>query len=168
MLIRHLAGTASKALNARLAPALLAGAMLAGALAGCSHAGSMTTDGTGAGAVGSGISSGPAAAPSAAPSAARKNGAVPQDAAAFCSFISGVSQVATKATSQKQGLQLLSTIVPRLQVQSVTAPAPVAADFAIVAAAAKQALTEADLAPLATNQVATAGTALTAYCHARS
>lgn len=163
MLIRHAARTALKAPSARIAAGLLAGTMLAGALAGCSHAGSTTAGGAGAGAV-----VGATTSRSSAPSSARTKGAVGEGTAAFCSFIMSVNSVAAKATSQQRGLQLLSTIVPRMQAQTAAAPPSVAADFGIVAAAAKQAAAEADLAPLATNQVATAGTALTAYCHARS
>ena len=62
---------------------------------------------------------------------------------------------------------MLASIVPRLQAQHA-APAAVAADFGIVMTAAEQSVAQGNLSPLATNQVASAGTKLTNYCHSRS
>jgi hypothetical protein len=106
------------------------------------------------------------AATAAAP--ARTNGAVTRGAAAFCSFLTSVNEIAARAASQQQGIQLLVSIMPRLQAQRSAAPAAVAADFGIVVTAAKQAVAQGNLSPLATNQVAAAGTKLTNYCHART
>ena len=122
--------------------AVLAACLLLG---GCSHGGGTT-----------------AAAP------ARTNGAVTEDAAAFCSFLTSVNKVATRGASQHQRLQLLASIVPRLRTRQAAAPAGVAAAFGVVVSAAEKAIAQGNLAPLTTNRVAAAGTKLTGYCHARS
>ena len=143
MLTRHVARAATVPV---VAAALTAG-LLTRALAGCSHA------------------SGPSAAATAPP---RTKGSVVEGSATFCSFLESLNVIATKARSQQQGLQLLAAIMPRLQAQRATAPAPVAAEFVTVADAAAQAHARGNLSPLATNQVAAAGTRLAAYCHSRS
>jgi hypothetical protein len=79
-----------------------------------------------------------------------------------------VNTIAARAGSQQHGIQLLASIVPRLQAQRAATPAAVAADFRIVVNAAEQAVAHGDLSPLVTNHVAAAGTKLTDYCHARS
>lgn len=135
--------------------ALLAGALLIGVLDGCSHAGP----------VASSTAAGPAAS-SAAPE--RSKGAVTQSSAAFCTFITSTHAILTKATSQQQGLAILTTLAPRLRQEQPVAPASVSAEFAVVVAAVQQARVEGSLAPLATDQVATAGASLTSYCHFRS
>jgi hypothetical protein len=127
--------------RAAVAPVLIVGLLLGG----CSHGGSTT-----------------AAAP------VRMNGAVTEGAAAFCSFLTSLNKVAAQAPSQHQRLRLLGSIVPRLRARRATAPAAVAAAFGVVVTAAEQAVTQGNLSPLATDKVATAGTKLTNYCHARS
>jgi hypothetical protein len=127
---------------APLAPALITGLLVVG----CSHASSGATT---------------AATP------ARTRGSVTEGAAPFCSFLTSVNAIAARAASQQQGIQLLASIVPRLQAQHA-APAAVAADFGIVMTAAEQSVAQGNLSPLATNQVASAGTKLTNYCHSRS
>jgi hypothetical protein len=133
--------------------ALLAGPLLIGVLDGCSHAGPVAS------------SAAAAAGASAAP--VRSKGAVTQSSGEFCTFITSTNAILTKANSQ-QGLAILTTLAPRLRKEQPSAPAPVSAEFAIVAAAVQQARAEGTLAPLATDQVATAGASLTSYCHSRS
>lgn len=155
MLTHRATMTAHK--NTTLSAALLLGLLLVSALAGCSHAGS-TAAGT--------VNGGNAAAVSSSPS--RTKGSVTEPSAAFCSFLAAVNAISAKATSQQQGLQLLGTLIPKLQAQRAAAPPTVAADFGVIATAARQATAQGNLAPLATNQVAAAGTSLTAYCHSRN
>jgi hypothetical protein len=134
--------------------ALLAGPLLIGVLDGCSHPGPVAS------------SAAAAAGTSAAPE--RSKGAVTQSSGAFCTFITSTNAILTKATSQQQGLTTLTTLAPRLQQEQPVAPASVSAEFAIVVAAVQQARAEGTPAPLATDQVATAGASLTSYCHSRS
>jgi hypothetical protein len=131
--------------------ALLAGPLLTGVLGGCSHAG-------------------PAASGAAGTSAApvRSKGAVTQSSGAFCTFITSTNAILTKDASQQQGRAILTTLAPKLRQEQSAAPASVSAEFAIVVAAVQQAKAEGTLAPLATDQVATAGASLTSYCHSRS
>jgi hypothetical protein len=145
--------------RAAITRAAVASVLLGFLLAGCSHVGS------GAGAVGPGRDE---ATTAAAAASARIKGSVTEGAAAFCSFLVSVNGAANRAASQQQGVQLLASIVPRLRAQAVAAPAAVTSDFRIVVAAAEQAVAQGDLSPLASNSVATAGTRLTSYCHARS
>jgi hypothetical protein len=134
--------------------AILAGALLIGTLGGCSHAGSVASRAAAA------------AGTSAAPE--RSKGAVTQSSAAFCTFITSTNAILTKAASQQQGLAVLATLAPMLRQEQSVAPASVSAEFAVVVAAVQQARAEGTLAPLATDQVATAGASLTSYCHSRS
>jgi hypothetical protein len=131
--------------------ALLAGPLLIGVLDGCSH-------------------EGPTASGAAATSAAlaRSKGAVTQSSGAFCTFITSTNTTLTKATSQQQGQVILATLAPKLRQEQSAVPTSVSAEFAIVMAAVQQARAEGTLAPLATDQVATAGASLTSYCHSRS
>jgi hypothetical protein len=135
--------TAMAALKTAITSTFLAGLLVVGALAGCSYSG-RTTSG----------------------SAAKESVTGASDA--FCSFVTRVNAISVKAASQQQGLQLLATLMPKMQRQSAAAPAAVAADFNVVATAAQLAITQHDLTLLATDQVATAGTSLTTYCHSRS
>jgi hypothetical protein len=128
------------------ATAVLTGLLMTGILTGCSATGT-------------------SAAATAPP---RESGSVVESSAAFCSFLASVNAIAAKAHSQQQGLQSLETIIPRLGAQQATAPASVAADFRVVATAARQAAAHGTLSPLGTSSVAVAGTRLTAYCQARS
>ena len=144
--------------RAAITPALAAGLLLA---AGCSHPGAGSP-----GSVAAGGGAATATASAAAP--ARTKGSVAEDAAAFCSFLADVNNAAARASSQQQGIQLLTSILPRLQAQRSAAPAAVATDFDAVLAAAGQAVRQGSLSPLAANSVATAGVRLTTYCHARS
>jgi len=130
--------------------ALLAGPLLISVLSGCSHAGPTASGAAGA-----------AAAP------ARSNGAVTQSSGTFCTFITSTNATLTKASSQ-QGRVILATLAPKLRQEQSVAPASVSAEFAVVVAAVQQARAEGTLAPLATDQVATAGAGLTSYCHSRS
>jgi hypothetical protein len=130
---------------------LLAGPLLIGTLGGCSHTGPVASG---------------AAGTSAAPE--RSKGAVTQSSAAFCTFITSTNAMLTKAASQQQGLAILATLAPRLRQEQDVAPASVSAEFAVVVGAVQQARAEGSLAPLAMDQVATAGASLTSYCHSRS
>jgi hypothetical protein len=127
--------------QAAVVPVLVAGLLLGG----CSHGGG-----------------------TAAATPARTNGTVTERAAAFCSFLTSVNKVAFQDATQYQRLQLLASIVPRLRARRASAPAAVATAFGLVMSAAEKAVAQGDLAPLATNRVAAAGTKLTGYCHARS
>jgi hypothetical protein len=133
--------------------ALLAGPLLigVGVLGGCSHAGPAESS---------------AAGTSAAPE--RSKGAVTESSGAFCTFITSTNATLAKATSQQQGLAVLTTLAPRLRQEQPVAPASVSAEFAVVVTAVQQARAAGSLAPLATDQVATAGASLTSYCHSRS
>jgi hypothetical protein len=99
---------------------------------------------------------------------ARTNGSVIEDAAPFCSFLTSVDEAAAQAASQKQGIRLLASIVPRLRARQAATPAPVVAVFGVVLTASEQAVAKGNPGPLATDRVAAAGTKLTNYCHARS
>jgi uncharacterized lipoprotein YajG len=60
---------------------------------------------------------------------ARTNGSVIEDAAPFCSFLTSVDEAAAQAASQKQGIRLLASIVPRLRARQAATPAPNASGF---------------------------------------
>jgi hypothetical protein len=139
-------------LTRRAVPAVIPAALLlAAVLGGCSQAGPSASGGAGA-----------AAAP------ARSKGAVTESSGAFCTFIMSTNAVLAKASSQQQGQAALSTLAPKLRQEQSVAPASVSAEFAVVVAAVQQARAAGSLAPLATDQVATAGAGLTSYCHSRS
>lgn len=129
---------------------LLVGPLLIGVLGGCSHAGPAS------------------GAPGTSAAPVRSKGAVTQSSGAFCTFITSTNATLTKATSQQRGREILTTLAPELRQEQSAAPASVSAEFAIVVAAVQQARAEGTLAPLATDQVATAGASLTSYCHSRS
>ena len=84
--------------------------------------------------------------------------------ALFCRFLSHVDAVANKATSA-DGLKLLKTLGPQIDAQLRSVPSAAAPYFEVVTRAAKNAIDQSNMSPLATDQVAAAGSKLAKYCH---
>jgi hypothetical protein len=83
---------------------------------------------------------------------------------AFCVFLTALNAKANSVSTPQDGLAMLQSSVPELEIQRSTAPEHLRPDIAVVLAASKKAIESSDLGALATDEVAQAGARLSAAC----
>lgn len=90
----------------------------------------------------------------------------PQPASAgVCDFLKEVESIASEATTISEGLAALQQVRPQLKQLAKDAPEDDRADLRTLAAAAKRSVKTANLEAMASDEVAAAGSRLSARCN---
>jgi hypothetical protein len=90
--------------------------------------------------------------------------AVNISSSAFCVFLAKLDAAAARANTATEGLRVLKTLDSPFERAAASAPSAAAPDLRVILTATRQALARHDLSPLATDDVAQAGSRLSQEC----